>query len=95
MRVAMKGFELYSWREGDTWMFSLVEGTNRLKTSAEIKSDVSRMAGVGRAREVLERLPPGETVSWGHSFEDFELPSRADVETLEQAARSRGVQLFY
>jgi len=29
---SVKGYELYSWRSGGTWQFTLITGTNRLKT---------------------------------------------------------------
>jgi hypothetical protein len=35
---SMKGYELYSWKSGGTWCFTLITGTNRLKTPAEIAS---------------------------------------------------------
>src|ERR1051325_1013820 len=35
---SMKGYELYSWKEGKQWKFSLLIGTNRDKTLEEIKS---------------------------------------------------------
>ena len=33
---SMKGYELYSWQVGDDWHFTLITGTNRLKTLEEI-----------------------------------------------------------
>ena len=35
---SMKGYELYSWQEGNTWKFSLLVGTNREKSLDEIKA---------------------------------------------------------
>ncbi len=35
---SMKGYELYSWQDGDRWYFSVLVGTNRNKTLDEIRS---------------------------------------------------------
>lgn len=37
LKTSFKGFELYSWQEDEKWHFSLLEGTNRMKTCEEIK----------------------------------------------------------
>ncbi|MBN2076515.1 MAG: hypothetical protein JW762_13280 [Dehalococcoidales bacterium] len=70
---SMKGYELYSWREGDEWYFKLITGTNRTKTLQEIvrKSDeISdlvdiRVTGVDALLTLLHKLPDGESVFWG------------------------------
>jgi hypothetical protein len=69
----MKGYELYSWKSGSAWRFTLITGTNRLKTVAEIASSESilegdwvktTVEGVADLESVLERLPSGTEVSW-------------------------------
>ena len=70
---SMKGYELYSWREGDEWYFKLITGTNRTKTLQEIvrKSDEVpglvdiRITGVDALFTLLHKLPDGENVFWG------------------------------
>jgi hypothetical protein len=44
---SMKGYELYSWREGDGWRFGLITGTNRSKTCAEITGGEERVTAGG------------------------------------------------
>ena len=71
---SMKGYELYSWEEDTRWHFTLITGTNRTKTMAEITSEgdsVSengwvkiRVAGPEAIEDVLSRLPEGESVFW-------------------------------
>jgi hypothetical protein len=71
---SMKGYELYSWQVGKAWHFTLITGTNRLKTYAEIVSTENTVTasdwvklsvqGMENLRAVLNRLPPGETVIW-------------------------------
>jgi hypothetical protein len=69
----MKGYELYSWRSGQAWRFTLTTGTNRLKTLAEVTSPESTVTsggfkvtieGVPELKAALDRLPPGAQVSW-------------------------------
>jgi len=70
---SMKGYELYSWQSGKAWRFTLITGTDRLKTIAEITSreDVVEgdwvkitVEGVPDLKATLDRLPPGSQVVW-------------------------------
>jgi len=69
----MKGYELYSWQSGKAWRFTLITGTNRLKTLAEITSRENVMEdgwvkitakGVPDLKATLDRLPPSAQVVW-------------------------------
>ena len=76
--ASMKGYELYSWRSGEAWHFTLITGTNRQKTVAEVTSaevtsaeQVLRddwvkvtLEGVPALKDALARLPPGTEVIW-------------------------------
>ena len=71
-----KGYELYSWpaEQGDAWQFTLITGTNRLKSYEEIVSaeDTASeggwvkvsVTGTGALKALLDQLPRGETVTW-------------------------------
>ena len=70
---SIKEYVLYSWNLGGEWRFTLITGTNRLKTLAEITSPESVTAGdwvkitvegTPDLKSVLERLPPGTKVFW-------------------------------
>ena len=71
---SVKGYELYSWPEGDDWYFTLITGTNRSKTSAEIGSQGEiidengwvkiTVLGLQELEFVLERLPRSEQIFW-------------------------------
>ncbi|HAL74356.1 MAG TPA: hypothetical protein DCM45_04585 [Clostridiales bacterium] len=71
---SMKGYELYSWPDGNTWRFTLITGTNRNKTLAEITTGESyisetgwiniHVTGVDKIKDVLSKIPQGEFVSW-------------------------------
>jgi hypothetical protein len=69
---SLKGYELYSWQEGETWHFRLITGTNRTKTLEEIISadDTAddwisiHVTGIDALKVVLSKLPEGESVFW-------------------------------
>ena len=70
----MKGYELYSWQASGQWHFTLITGTNRLKTVEEITTGEATLTadgwvrisvqGVDAIQDVLRRLPQGEMVFW-------------------------------
>jgi hypothetical protein len=72
---SMKGYELYSWYEEDAaWYFTLITGSNRLKTLEEIRARTNVVGpdgwasilvrGTGPLKTLLRRLPSGEQVTW-------------------------------
>ena len=73
---SMKGYELYSWYvdEKGAWHYTLITGTNRDKSFAEISAPQNvvtehdwvkiTVEGKGALKSVLDRLPEGETVFW-------------------------------
>jgi hypothetical protein len=72
----MKGYELYSWFDdgGNTWRFTLITGTNRLKTVEEIIAEENQVTqservkvtvgGTEALKSLLKRLPPGTELFW-------------------------------
>jgi hypothetical protein len=62
--TSMKGYELYSWQNGAQWNFSLLEGTNREKTLAEIQSPDVVLKGVEALQPALENIAAGQYVTW-------------------------------
>jgi polyhydroxybutyrate depolymerase len=61
-KTAFKGWELYNWQDkGDTY-FSLMEGTNKLKTDEEITK--AAVKGIDAIKPRLDELKAGETVSF-------------------------------
>lgn len=59
-KSSMKGWELYIWQQdGDTY-FSLLPGTNRLKTDAEITA--AAVKGIDAIQPKLDELKAGESV---------------------------------
>jgi len=74
LQHSKKGYELYSWKEDDHWHFTLITGTNRIKTMKEITSDEGfiseigwikiHVVGVDAIKYVLTKLPLSESVFW-------------------------------
>ncbi len=100
----MKGWELYIWQDaGQTW-FTLLPGTNRVKTAAEVFSSprdtngpdgiAITIAGLDALGGVLARLPAGETVTiLALRYPATELERVATPEAVESYARSAAAQL--
>ena len=71
---SVKGYELYSWRAGDGWHFTLITGTNRTKTFDEIVSQENVITesgwvkmtvhGVEALQIVLDSVPESEQIFW-------------------------------
>jgi hypothetical protein len=71
---SFKGYELYSWEEEGQWHFTLITGTNRVKTIEEIASKEDfisetgwvkiQVVGADAIKDVLSLLPEGESVFW-------------------------------
>jgi hypothetical protein len=100
---SLKGYELYSWREGQEWHFTLITGTNRNKTAEEVLSCEPLVtaegwvhvhaAGVEELKTALSMLPEGENVFWlsqsiGDGGDAITLPPRVIIEAISlNAAR--------
>jgi len=66
---SLKGYELYSWFADGDWWFTLVAGTNRLKTKEEIislESSSSKVTihGIPLLKIALGQLPKNENIFW-------------------------------
>ena len=97
----MKGMELYSWPTSRGWRFSLLPGTNRLKTQVEVTQNP--LFGVAKLLEKLETLPKGSEVlwlgkktleaRWGMGGTAFDYPPRSVREQVRAACAKRGLAL--
>jgi hypothetical protein len=60
-----KGVELYSWKDtASIWRYSLLPGTNRLKTKGEIVSGSAVIKDIDTLKIRLAALAVGENVFW-------------------------------
>jgi hypothetical protein len=70
----MKGYELYSWSANNQWYFTLITGTNRVKSLEEIISNENivtsdgwvriSIRGVDSIQNILSGLPQHEEIFW-------------------------------
>lgn len=60
----MKGYELYSWKVKGKWHYSLLSGTNRVKSFDEITTNRTIRVGDAALKSELKNLPKGEEVFW-------------------------------
>ena len=70
---SMKGYELYSWQAEGKWNFTLITGTNRLKSVNEITTGTDtvkdgwiklRVRSVEALKAQLRRLPQDASIGW-------------------------------
>ena len=106
---SMKGWELYSWQEGEEWHFAILTGTDRIKGLDEVKSSqpsevlLVRVKGVEELKAVLDRFPAGEVITWigegwlqsawGGNYGDLKLPPQIVIHEIEQYCSLRNVEL--
>jgi hypothetical protein len=105
---SFKGYELYSWSEDSQWHFTLITGTNRLKTIEEVTSEGDlisetgwvkiQVVGADAIKDVLSRLPQGESVFWCDELHveqsgetDLQLPPEQIVDAIEEHAEQCGL----
>jgi hypothetical protein len=101
---SFKGYELYSWEEDGHWHFTLITGTNRTKTIEEITSEEDyisetglvkiHVVGADAIKDVLSRLPEGESVFWCDELHmgqttrtDLQLPPEQIIGAIEEYAK--------
>ena len=71
---SLKGYELYSWKNGSDWNFTLITGTNRSKSFDEIIAPENTLSadgfvkisvtGIDEIKKVLGLLQSGEQIFW-------------------------------
>lgn len=89
---SMKGYELYSWKNGDEWYFSILIGTNREKTVEEIQSSEATLKGIDDLKAVLESIPAGQYVTWT-AVEPLKFPPDEIIQQVEKICSDQGLNL--
>jgi hypothetical protein len=89
---SMKGYELYSWQDGNQWRYSILIGTNREKTLDEIKSADVTLSGIGELKSTLEQIPAGQYITWS-SRETLSFPPEDILKRIQQACDEKGLIL--
>ena len=94
-RPRIKAVELYSWEnESGEWTFALLDGTNRIKSSEEVRSAPDRYVGVEALEEALAGLAEGESVFWSHHAPGFTFPDNELRSRIVEAGRAKGVEIW-
>ncbi len=88
-----KGWELYSWPNSKDWNYSILMGTNRLKTYDEVKTNNIIVSGIDSLKLVLAKFPKGELITWigpgwltrcwVENFYDLSLPPKEIVDEIK------------
>ena len=90
----MKGYELYSWKSRGEWYFSLLIGTNRLKTFSEVSSPKIRVRGVRALKARLNQLAASEELTWSAGLVSRTvLPPEQIVDEVKRYCERRGIVL--
>jgi hypothetical protein len=91
-RPAFKGYELYSWKRSDgDWLYSLLPGTNRLKTKEEIAAAGTDFDAL---KKHLSALAVNEQVLWVPAIsEKAALPDAGTVADLQAFCETMHIQL--
>lgn len=105
---SLKGYELYSWREDGVWNFTLIAGTNRVKSYAEVTAEEGvagskiTVQGVEKLFESLDQLPSDTDVVWlgpralearGMLPGDLALPPEAMIADIQEYCWDTGLRL--
>jgi hypothetical protein len=94
-----KGVELYSWRDpaSDSWRFSLLPGTNRVKTLAEITDLARTITSVEELKKQLAHLAVGEYVTWNSTDSKKAyplLPPKPVADDIAETAKTLQLNLY-
>lgn len=92
---SMKGYELYSWQVGDEWYFSLLPGTNRLKTYEEVTKDDIAIKGISDLKTALEQFPKYAHIAWANWLVGgLNLPSEEIIKEIQEHCHRFGIKFF-
>jgi hypothetical protein len=92
---SMKGWELYSWQEQNSWKFSILIGTNRNKRLEEIKAPEVVLHSLKELERALSELAKGEYLTWLNTsrIPGLSLPSLETVKEINQWCKALGLIL--
>jgi hypothetical protein len=89
---SMKGFELYSWEKDGEWYFSVLVGTNREKTLAEIQSPDAVLKGMEELKALLKSIPTGQYITWS-AFDPLAFPPEDLTRQVAEFCAEQGLEL--
>ncbi|MEI6062540.1 MAG: hypothetical protein WCR72_17695 [Bacteroidota bacterium] len=106
---SMKGWEIYSWPYNNGWRYSVMIGTNRIKTYAEVTSDsisglhLISVSGADTLELVLDKFPADEYItwlgpgwlqsSWGSNCGNLQLPPQSIIDEIRRVCLKKNLNL--
>ncbi len=110
LESSLKGWELYSWpSNGDNcdWRYTLIAGTNRIKTYNEVTSNTAlSVTGEQQLKLLLNKLPVNEDILWvgktwltnvwgpgNISHGNLKLPAAAVIDLIKQHCIQKALNL--
>jgi hypothetical protein len=103
---SMKGYEIYSWQEADTWKYTVITGTNRNKTYDEVTTKKNvltenfvklTVGSVATLKVVLGRMSSGTHIIWVSDplrVEGFNLPPAVVLDEIESHCKSLNLDVY-
>ncbi len=89
------GFELYSWKKGTEWYFSVLEGTTTVRQLSQIQDRDHQLRGVVFLKGRLASLPSGEKVYWREKPKrGLKLPPKEMIYDINRFADASQLQLI-
>jgi hypothetical protein len=91
---SMKGWEFYSWPNGDDWNYSILEGTNRTKSYNEVTTNKIVVCGKDSLKMLLDKFPENEYIfwigkkwlesCWGSDYGNLSLPDNKTINEIKE-----------
>jgi len=95
---SMKGYELYSWPNGNNWNYSILTGTNRLKSYEEVITNKIAVVGKDSLKMLLDKFPVNEEIFWiGHrsdgEWSNISFPDQNTIDEIVSYANQKDLKL--
>ena len=89
MLHSMKGFELYVWETKGEIYYSLLPGTNRIKSYEEIHKAKSVVNDLESIKQKIDSISPGESI-----IIHYENIDTTKVQSLKNYIRNRNIEVY-
>ena len=86
---SMKGFELYVWETNGEIYYSLLRGTNRIKSYEEIHNANVVMNDLKLIKQKIDSISPGESI-----IIKYENIDTTKVRSLKNYIRNRNIEVY-
>jgi hypothetical protein len=100
-KPAMKGWELYSWPNGNDWNYSILVGTNRLKSLEDVTTNRIIVLGEDSLKLLLDKIPENEFIFWiskewleniwGNNYGNLCLPDSNTINEIKNYCTQKGL----